>query len=378
MKRLLVVLLFFVMPCMTYAADTVTRRDGFLMLWETVNRPAEPAKTTFSDVPEPARGSLEIDYAKSRGIIRDEYIFRPDEALTLETALIWMIRTRNVADDPAEVRPDTLSDILKKYPIAHYSPETAQKTISADELKRLISLLDTQLAAEVHEVSLYSEKFHGKGTAFGEIFNMYALTAAHRSFPSNTLVKVTNTDNGKSVIVRINDRGPFVEGRDMDLSLGAFTSIAERSQGKFRATFERLGDFRLVENGQELATATVDNASASSFPSATVTAAPVVVTTKCESNPTVQRRIGSGLALKSGVPTSFTLGNTLTLDASKRFVVRDVMYPDGTRNAMHDYVLVGEVFSFKPSVAGTYTFSIGAIGSNQVKKLKMRVGPTCN
>ena len=95
----------------------------------------------------------------------------------------------------------------------------------------MMRLLDQKLRDEVHEVSLYGEQFHGDGTAFGEKFDMYALTAAHRSFPHNTLVKVTNVENEKTVTVRINDRGPYVEGRDMDLSVAAFTTD--------RRTFQR-------------------------------------------------------------------------------------------------------------------------------------------
>ena len=75
------------------------------------------------------------------------------------------------------------------------------------------------------KASWYGPGFHGRQTANGERFNQGALTAAHRSFPHNTLVKITNAENGKSVTVRINDRGPFVQGRDMDLSLASFVLI---------------------------------------------------------------------------------------------------------------------------------------------------------
>jgi len=71
------------------------------------------------------------------------------------------------------------------------------------------------------EASWYGNKFHGKTTSSQEIFNMYELTAAHLTLPFNTLVMVTNLDNGKSVIVRINDRGPFVKDRIIDLSYAA-------------------------------------------------------------------------------------------------------------------------------------------------------------
>ncbi|MDP1678060.1 MAG: septal ring lytic transglycosylase RlpA family protein [Bacteroidota bacterium] len=69
--------------------------------------------------------------------------------------------------------------------------------------------------------SYYAHDFHGKKTANGEIFDMHQLTAAHRSFPFNTKVRVTNLDNGKTCVVRVNDRGPFKLERIMDLSLGA-------------------------------------------------------------------------------------------------------------------------------------------------------------
>jgi len=71
------------------------------------------------------------------------------------------------------------------------------------------------------EASWYGKDFHGKKTANGEIFNMHQLTAAHRTLPLGSVVQVTNLDNGKSVQVRINDRGPYIHGRLIDLSYGA-------------------------------------------------------------------------------------------------------------------------------------------------------------
>jgi rare lipoprotein A len=73
--------------------------------------------------------------------------------------------------------------------------------------------------------SYYADKFHGRKTSNGEIFNMYALTAAHKTLPFNTKIKVTNLSNGKSVIVRVNDRGPFVKGREIDLSKAAAVQL---------------------------------------------------------------------------------------------------------------------------------------------------------
>jgi len=79
--------------------------------------------------------------------------------------------------------------------------------------------------------SWYGSNFHGRYTSSGEIYNMYAYTAAHKTLPMNTMVQVTNLNNGKSVIVRINDRGPFVKGRIIDLSYAAAKKIGVDTTG---------------------------------------------------------------------------------------------------------------------------------------------------
>ncbi|HSE83173.1 MAG TPA: septal ring lytic transglycosylase RlpA family protein [Thermodesulfobacteriota bacterium] len=79
--------------------------------------------------------------------------------------------------------------------------------------------------------SWYGKYFHGKETASGEPFNMYDYTAAHRSLPLGTKVKVTNLENGKDVTVDINDRGPYVDGRTIDLSYAAAKSIGITDSG---------------------------------------------------------------------------------------------------------------------------------------------------
>jgi rare lipoprotein A (peptidoglycan hydrolase) len=88
--------------------------------------------------------------------------------------------------------------------------------------------------------SYYAHDFHGKKTANGEAFDMHALTAAHRSFPFNTKVRVTNTENGKSCIVRVNDRGPFKLERIMDLSMGAAEALDMMKSGTATVTLEVL------------------------------------------------------------------------------------------------------------------------------------------
>ncbi|MBN1604236.1 MAG: septal ring lytic transglycosylase RlpA family protein [Chitinispirillaceae bacterium] len=81
------------------------------------------------------------------------------------------------------------------------------------------------------QASYYSDKLHGRKTASGERYNKKAMTAAHRKLPFNTVVKVTSTRTGKSVVVRINDRGPFTKGRIIDLSRAAAERVGMVKSG---------------------------------------------------------------------------------------------------------------------------------------------------
>jgi rare lipoprotein A len=89
--------------------------------------------------------------------------------------------------------------------------------------------------------SWYGPDFHAKKTSNGEIYNMYAMTAAHKTLPMNTMVKVDNLDNGLSVVVRINDRGPFVAGRIIDLSNVAAHKINMVNKGTANVKLTVLG-----------------------------------------------------------------------------------------------------------------------------------------
>ncbi len=91
--------------------------------------------------------------------------------------------------------------------------------------------------------SWYGGNFHGKKTANGERYNMYDLTAAHRWLPFGTLVKVTNRRSGKSVVVRINDRGPFVKNRIIDLSYAAAKALGMIGTGTAPVVLEKLPSY---------------------------------------------------------------------------------------------------------------------------------------
>ena len=92
--------------------------------------------------------------------------------------------------------------------------------------KNTPDLVNNKRASNV-EASYYHKKFNGKKTASGEIFHNSRKTAAHKTLPFGTIVKVTNKKNNKSVKVKINDRGPFTKGREIDLSKKAFMKITD-------------------------------------------------------------------------------------------------------------------------------------------------------
>jgi rare lipoprotein A len=93
----------------------------------------------------------------------------------------------------------------------------------------------------VGEASWYGPEFHGRITANGERYNMLLMTAAHRTLPFNTLVRVTNLENSRSAVVRINDRGPFLKGRILDLSYTAARALGANTAGVIHVKLEVVG-----------------------------------------------------------------------------------------------------------------------------------------
>ena len=88
--------------------------------------------------------------------------------------------------------------------------------------------------------SWYGKQFHGNKTAIGETYNMHAMSAAHPTMPLPSYARITNLENGRSVIVRVNDRGPFLYNRVMDLSYAAATALDYANKGTARVRVERL------------------------------------------------------------------------------------------------------------------------------------------
>jgi len=96
------------------------------------------------------------------------------------------------------------------------------------------------LSTEIGIASYYGEKYHGRRTASGEIFDMYKLSAAHKEHPLGTIARITNLNNGKWIVLKINDRGPFIKGRIIDLSYGAAEKLGFVREGLTEVKIEVL------------------------------------------------------------------------------------------------------------------------------------------
>ena len=106
--------------------------------------------------------------------------------------------------------------------------------------KRYVPVTGDQPMTQRGTASWYGKKFHGNKTSTGEIYNMYAMSAAHKTMELPSYAKVTNLSNGRSVIVRVNDRGPFVDNRIIDLSYAAASKLGYVDKGTARVKVERI------------------------------------------------------------------------------------------------------------------------------------------
>ena len=106
--------------------------------------------------------------------------------------------------------------------------------------KTYCPLISAEGFVETGIASWYGEDFHGRPTALGEPYNMYAMTAAHKTLPLPTRVRVTNLENGRSAELRVNDRGPFVDDRVIDLSYSAARELGVYRRGTARVRVEAL------------------------------------------------------------------------------------------------------------------------------------------
>ena len=142
----------------------------------------------------------------------------------------------------ADTVPDHIPDVdAIPEPEVRAEPRARTGNKNYSVLGKRYQVLDS--AADYVEqggASYYGNKFHGRRTSSGEVYDMYAFTAAHKTLPLPSYARVTNLDNGKSVVVKVNDRGPFHPGRVIDLSYAAAVKLGYREKGTARVEVRAL------------------------------------------------------------------------------------------------------------------------------------------
>ncbi|EDL50127.1 septal ring lytic transglycosylase RlpA family protein [Erythrobacter sp. SD-21] len=133
-------------------------------------------------------------------------------------------------ESTAIIQP-TLTEYFAPYRELPDAPEPGPEAVDLDTFDPPVEAVAPATSLGSGVASYYGKRFHGRRTANGERFDMHGYTAAHRTLPFGSLVRVTNPSTGKSVTVRINDRGPFTRGRTIDLSRAAATEIGLIARG---------------------------------------------------------------------------------------------------------------------------------------------------
>lgn len=132
-----------------------------------------------------------------------------------------------------------------------YTPQKIQKPYSINGV-RYEPLSSHEGFVQAGVASWYGSDFHGRKTSNGEIYDMNALTAAHKTLPFGVYVKVSNRNNGRETVVKINDRGPFSANRIIDLSFSAAKNLGVVDSGTAPVTIEALGYFDKTFNGKAI------------------------------------------------------------------------------------------------------------------------------
>ena len=216
---LLAALPFALVACATTGTASKKSGDGgpqrVVQPAQTVNTAAPPHRPKVSPY-----AAAEEDPGK-RGDYVAGGLFRPGEA-------------DSVPDDVPDV--DAIPE-----PEVRAEPRSRAGNKSYSVLGKRYQVLDSAHGyAEEGLASYYGKKFHGRRTSSQEVYDMYAFTAAHKTLPLPSFARVTNLDNGRSVVVRVNDRGPFHAGRVIDLSYAAAVKLGYRDRGTARVRVEAL------------------------------------------------------------------------------------------------------------------------------------------
>jgi rare lipoprotein A len=248
-------------------ANPVNRAEALkiILLGSDIIVPEIQPQAVFPDVLSEMWYAKYAAKAKNLNIVKGDDAtgyFRPGDTVNLAEALKILILTNKI--DPETPLSPPYADVPADAWFAPYF-ECARKAtlfdLGPDEKVNPSRLVDRGLMAELMyrlatnpyiyqegKASFYGEIFHGQTTASGDVYDASAFTAAHRTLPFNTIIRVTNKENGKSVLVRVNDRGPYGDSdRIIDLSKAAFQEIASISRGVINVTLE-------IADGSSMAT----------------------------------------------------------------------------------------------------------------------------
>lgn len=250
--------------------------DGTFQSWQNVNRAEalkmltiasgvfseedfnigdEITEAPFSDTPISAWYTKYLIVAKEKGVINgyDDNSYKPEQTVNLAEALkIYLESHENLA------YPNTEDWLFNDTPInewyTKYTAYAASRGMldiwATNEIYPNQKITRGYLAEIIYrklkfkdgykfgKATFYGAAVQGNGTASGETFNMYQLTAAHKTLPFGTIVEVTNLANGKSVQVKITDRGPYGPGRVLDLTTAAFQQIGSTSSGVINVQYK--------------------------------------------------------------------------------------------------------------------------------------------
>jgi rare lipoprotein A len=204
-------------------------------------RPAPPAESrTAPRAPPVADNRSDFARACAPTMKHDESLYTPGGLYAPGVA------------DTAPAQPIDVSGVLE--PVPREEPRSRYGNRSPyTVLGKTYRVLDDEDAHEYREkgvASWYGSKFNGRATSSGEIYDICQFTAAHKTLPLPSFVRVTNLDNGRSLIVRVNDRGPFHDGRVMDLSYAAAVRLGVDRTGTAHVQLESVGPGALLASRQ--------------------------------------------------------------------------------------------------------------------------------
>lgn len=304
-----------------------------ILLGSNIFVPEIQAQEVFPDVLSDAWYGKFAAKAKNLKIIKgdaDTGLFRPGDTVNLAEALKILLE----ANGTKTIQPDE-SPYLDVETDAWYAPyfsyaqgaqlidQSRNETVnpSLPITRGLLAELMYRLANTSYiepdgEASYYGEKFHGKTTANGETFDASTFTAAHRTYAFDTWLKVTNVANGKSVKVRVNDRGPYAgDNRIIDLSKAAFESISPLSRGIINVAIEKTSPPSETELATQKSTNNTDTEikinNASKFLNQNKVACPEIASLQ-----NISADFFENITLDQAIPNRFLADEVLTLNGS--------------------------------------------------------------